>query len=370
MKMHKHIQALSLLLAILALTALNGCQQPADPADPVGDTTDPVVVSTTPINGAVGVAIINDPITAVFSEEMDPESFVGTTFTLYDGVAFVPGSVMYDVATLKAVFTPTGYLDAGNEYTATVTTGVTDVAGNSMVADKVWTFTTTVDIGNGLMPVNLGTAASFVVLAKTAVSTVPASVITGDVGISPAAESFMTGFSQPKATGYSTSPQVTGFMYAADSTPPTPANMTTAVSNMEAAYVDAAGRPLPDFVELHTGNLGGQTLAPGLYKYALSVTIPTNVTLAGGENDVWIFQIGEDLTVSDAVIMTLTGGAKAKNIFWQVAEVVDIGTTAHFEGNILCMTSITLKTNASMNGRALAQTLVALQQATITKPAQ
>ena len=139
---------------------------------------------------------------------------------------------------------------------------------------------------------------------------------------------------------------------------------------MEAAYTDAATRPDPDFTNLHGGNLGGQTLLAGLYIYGGDVTIPSAVTLSGGANDVWIFQISGDLIMSNAVIMTLAGGAKANNIFWQVAETVEIGTTAQFHGNILCMTSITLKTNAVMNGRTLAQTLVALDKATITKPAQ
>jgi hypothetical protein len=180
----------------------------------------------------------------------------------------------------------------------------------------------------------------------------------------------MTGFSQTKATGYSTSPQVTGYMYAADMTPPTPSKMTTAISDMQTAYVDAAGRATPDYTNLHTGSLGGQVLVPGLYKYTTAVTILTNVTLSGGANDVWIFQIAEDLTMADAVIMTLSGGARAKNVYWQVAGKVELGTTSQFKGNILCMTSITLKTNAVMDGRALAQSLVALDKATITKPAQ
>jgi hypothetical protein len=137
---------------------------------------------------------------------------------------------------------------------------------------------------------------------------------------------------------------------------------------MDSAYTDAAGRPLPDFSELGTGNLGGLTLVPGLYKWTNNVTIPTNVIIAGGPNDVWIFQIAGNLTMSSAVKITLSGGAQASHIFWQIAGEATLGTTSHFEGTILSMTGITLQTGASMNGRALAQTAVILDANTITTP--
>ncbi len=151
-------------------------------------------------------------------------------------------------------------------------------------------------------------------------------------------------------------------------TTPTNSNLTTAVLNMQAAYTDAAGRPTPNFLNLGAGEIGGQTLVPGLYKWTTGVTISSDVTISGGPNDVWIFQIPGNLAMSPAKNVFLSGGAKAKNIFWQVAGFVDIGTTAHFEGIMLCQTAITLKTGASMNGRALAQTAVALDQNTVTKP--
>ena len=137
---------------------------------------------------------------------------------------------------------------------------------------------------------------------------------------------------------------------------------------MDSAYTDAAGRPSPDFSEPGTGNLGGLTLVPGLYKWTNNVTIPTNVTIAGGPNDVWIFQISGNLTMSSAVKITLSGGALASNIFWQVAGEATLGTTAQFEGIILSMTGITFQTGASMDGRALAQTAVILDANAITAP--
>ena len=98
------------------------------------------------------------------------------------------------------------------------------------------------------------------------------------------------------------------------------------------------------------------------------MTVPTNITLSGGANDTWIFQISGDLTVSSAKNMILTGGAQAKNIFWQVAGQATFGSNSHVEGNILSMTGITLQTGASLNGRALAQTAVVLAGNTVVKP--
>lgn len=214
----------------------------------------------------------------------------------------------------------------------------------------------------------LGTAGDFAILAKTAISTVPDSVITGDIGISPEAESSMTGFSQTAAGGHSLSDQVTGFLYAADMADPTPAKMTTAISDMETAYTDAAGRVDPDFLDAHTGLIGGATLLPGLYKWNTTVSALTNVTLSGGSDDTWIFQVEGDLSIAGAVQVILAGGAQAGNIFWQVTGTVTMGATSHFEGVILGMTSITMNNQATMNGRALAQTNVALDMATVTEP--
>ena len=224
--------------------------------------------------------------------------------------------------------------------------------------------------GRGPAPVNLGAAGNYVILAKSGVSTVPASAITGDIGLSPAAESFVTGFSLTAdgTNQFSTSPQVTGRVYAADKTAPTPSNLTTAVANMQTAYTDAAGRAA-DYTELGAGNIGGRNLGPATYKWGTGVLIPTNVTLTGGPNDVWIFQIAQDITVASGVKIILAGGALPKNIFWQSFGVVNLGTTAHFEGVVLSQTSINLDTGASANGRLLAQTAVTLDANAVTQPA-
>jgi hypothetical protein len=223
--------------------------------------------------------------------------------------------------------------------------------------------------GKGPAPVVLWEGGSYVILAKSAISTTGVTALTGNVGLSPAAASFITGFSLlAPPTTFSTSSQVTGQVFAADYDPPTPTNLTTAVNDMLTAYTDAAGRA-PDYTELGAGDIGGLTLPPATYKWGTGVLIPTNVTLNGGPNDVWIFQIAQGITQASAAKVILTGGALPKNVFWQVFGVVDIGTTAHMEGVILAQTSITLRTGASANGRLLAQTAVTLDSNAVTQPA-
>jgi hypothetical protein len=225
-------------------------------------------------------------------------------------------------------------------------------------------------LGHGPAPVVLAAAGTYVILAKEATSNVPTSTITGNMGLSPAAASFITGFdlSLPAGGAFSTSSQVTGNVYAADYAVPTPSNLTTAVGAMEAAYTDAAGRPTPDHLELATGNIGGLTLPAGLYKWTNTVTIPGNVTLNGGANDVWIFQIAGGITQASAARVVLTGGALPQNVFWQVAGVVSIGTTAHMEGVVLAQTAITRATGATVKGRLLAQSAITLAGNTIVGP--
>jgi hypothetical protein len=219
-------------------------------------------------------------------------------------------------------------------------------------------------------PVNLGTAGNFVILAKSGISTVPTSAITGDIGVSPIHATAITGFSLSLAAGspFATSAQVTGNVYASDYAVPTPANLTTAVSDMETAYTAAAGRATPDFTELGAGQIGGLTLVPGLYKWGTDVLISSDVTLSGGPNDVWVFQIAGKITQANGTKVLLAGGAQAENAFWQAFGLVSLGTTSHFEGIILTKSLISLGTGATINGRLLAQTAVTLDANTVTAP--
>jgi hypothetical protein len=144
--------------------------------------------------------------------------------------------------------------------------------------------------------------------------------------------------------------------------------LTTAVEDKGFAYTDAAGRAA-DVTELGAGNIGGLNLGPATYKWSTNLLIPTNVTLTGGANDVWIFQVAQGLTVSSGAQVILAGGALAKNVFWQTFAAADLGTTSKFSGVILSSTSIAMKTGASINGRLLAGTAVTLDQNTVTQPA-
>ena len=222
------------------------------------------------------------------------------------------------------------------------------------------------DTGMGPVPVSLGTAGTFAILSKTGITDVYASAIVGDVGTSP-----ITGAALLLSCG-----EVSGRTYVVDAAGPLPCAvndatlLTAAVGDMGFAYDDAAGRLYPDVTELGAGEIGGLTLQPGLYKWGTGVLITTDVTLSGGPNDVWIFQVAGTLNQGNATRVTLAGGARAKNIFWQVAGAVTVGTTAHFEGVILAKTMIAVNTGASVTGRLLAQTAVTLQMNAVTQPAR
>jgi hypothetical protein len=223
--------------------------------------------------------------------------------------------------------------------------------------------------GLGPGPVNLGAAGNYVILAKSGVSTVPTSNVTGNIGLSPVTSTALTGFSQTNDSSntFSTSAQVTGKIYCADYTDPTPPNLTTAVNNMQTAYTTAAGLPAK-VTELGAGNIGGLTLAPGVYKWGTGVTIPTNLTLAGGANDTWVFQIAQTLDLAAATSVILSGGAKASNIVWQVAGIVTLNTTSSMQGIILAQTKIDMLAGSSINGRLYAQTAVNLSSSVVTQP--
>jgi hypothetical protein len=217
--------------------------------------------------------------------------------------------------------------------------------------------------GKGPAPLDLKSASSFAVLTKSGVTDVPTSVVTGDVGASP-----ITG-----AAMNLTCVEVTGKSYSVDAAGPLPCRitnatlLTAAIKDMMTAYTDAAGRTLPTATNLGAGEIGGLTIAPGLYKWGTGVTISTDVTLSGGPNDVWIFQVAQTLGQASQTKVVLSGGAQAKNVFWQTSGDVTIQASAQFNGVVLSQTAINLKTGASVNGQLLAQTQVTLEQNTVTK---
>jgi hypothetical protein len=212
--------------------------------------------------------------------------------------------------------------------------------------------------------VDLGDAKGFAILSKTGITNVYQSTISlGDVGTSP-----ITG-----AAIHLTIGEVDWAMYTVDAAGPagsTPdaTRLTAAVGAMETAYVDAAGRSTTIPAELGAGEIGGLELAPGVYKWSSDLLISTDVTLSGGEDDVWIFQVAGTLNLANGKEVTLKGGALEKNIFWQVAGAVTLGTNANFKGIVLGKTMIAVNTGAVVNGRLLAQTAVTLQKNSIIAP--
>ena len=364
-------------LAALPLAALLACF--AIPTLAHGTT----VRSTNPSSGAVNTptstngdnnVVTGTAVSATFSVPMNPATIDSSpagsvlTFTLKGSSGdYVDGTVALNAAKTVATFTPTdSELRPDEKYTATITTAAESAGGVALPDPIKWSFTTGDRPFTGQAPVNLGTAGDFAILTKTGITDVYKSSVVGSVGTSP-----ITG-----AALLLRCTEVAGMVYTVNAAEPLPCRvtspslLTTAIGDMGFAYTDAAGRSIPDYTELGAGEIGGLTLTRGLYKWGSGVSISTSVTLSGGPNDVWIFQIAKNLTQASATGITLAGGAQAKNIFWQVAGQVSIGTTAHFEGVILSKTLIAIKTGASANSRLLAQTAVTLEQNAITQPTQ
>jgi hypothetical protein len=222
--------------------------------------------------------------------------------------------------------------------------------------------------------VDLGLAGDYVILAESGISTTGVTSVTGNMGINPAAATAITGFGLilPAGGAFSTSTLVVGNVYAPSYAAPTPANLVTAVNDMHTAYTTANGLVVPAPVnELMAGNLNGQTLTKGIYKWSTGVTITTGIILDGGGDNcaTFIFQVAQDLTIANSAIITLQNGAQAKNIFWVVAgSGAILGTNVDFKGNILCKTLISLNTTARVTGRLLAQTAVTLNASTVILP--
>ncbi len=381
---------------------------PGAAGTPGASATDPTVGTASPSNSAtnvptstnswngVGNVVTGTLATATFTEAMDPATInsspAGTllTFTLKETASGtnVPGTVAMNTAHTAATFTPTAAaLTPNTDYTATVTTAAKNTGGTAMANPVAWSFKTAAVATTGQAPVNLGTAGDYAVFANTGIANATACLtpcITGDMGVGPGVTSTaitLWGLSVDASNTFSTSPQVTGQIFAKDYIGPpatTPTRVNTASLDMGLAYNDAAGRTAaagPPFLNLGAGTLTTQTLAPGVYTWGTPVSLGAGqiLTLSGSPTDVWIFQITGTLTTAATASVQLTGGALPKNVFWQVAGAsVNVGAApAHFEGVILCgsICAINVGNQATMNSRLLSQTAVNLDQTTVTQPA-
>ncbi len=370
---------------------------PGIAGSPGASATNPTVVSSSPSNGATNVAsstngagnlVTPKTLTVTFSEAMDPATLnsspAGTlsTFTLkVTGGANVPGTVAMSAANTIATFTPTSALAANTDFTATITTAAKNAGGTAMPNPIVWTFKTNAVARVAQAPLNLGRAGTFAIFTNTAVTSAGAgSNVQGNVGTNGGGAG--TTIACPEVTPLGVSFVFTndaGYAGGAICNPAAPAQdgvFTLATAgDMAAAIGDAKARVVPDFVNTPgAGNLSGQVLAPGLYQFtgAGGVLIDnTGVTLAGGPDDVWIFQITGDLTVQNNAIITLGPTVQAKNIFWQVGGGAGaiIGSAVQFKGIVLADFGISLTPGSTVLGRLFANTLVALSTSTITPPA-
>lgn len=333
------------------------------------------VTSTTPVNGATAVAL-NAPITATFSEALDPLTLTATTFTVTQAGAAVPGTSTCAGAT--AIFTPASLLAPSTPYTATITSGARSMSGSALASPRQWTFTTWTqadqDVTQVIVP--LGSSSNFAILASAAITNIPTSSITGDIGLTPDTGSNISGFSDPM-----TCPEVAGHVYAVDVTGPAcalndPVLLTNAKTDAGIAFINAraAVRGTPQAI---SGDLNGLTLYPGLFESGTSLEISPGGILyldaQGDGNAVFIIRSATSITTSATSEVVLAGNAKAGNIYWTAGSAVTLGTNSIMKGTLIAGTAISLLTGANLEGRALNQGAAAeaitLDSCTIVVPA-
>jgi hypothetical protein len=323
------------------------------------DTTAPTVSSTIPTDTVTGVPI-NQTVNATFSKAMDPATITTANFTVTGPGGTVTGTVAYVAASQIATFTPATNLTTNTFYTATITTGATDLAGNALASDFVWSFTTGAQIETNLMSINLGSASTFAIMATAAISG-GGDQINGDVGLYPGS-----------AQGIPPS-EINGVIHVDD----------LAIKDAQAALLIAYNEAVSRSVNAQTlqGNLGGLTKTPGLYVNSSSVEISgtgpdaiLTLDAQGDANAVFIFKMASTLTIGTGTSIVLSGGAQAKNVYWQVGSSATLGTTSIFKGNILAAVTITVNNGAAVEGRLFAGSgggggSVTVQSSTITVPA-
>jgi hypothetical protein len=316
----------------------------------IADTTPPTVIGNYPV---LSGAPLNSTISATFSKPMDPATITATSFIVNVNKTSVAVSGTVTYAGTTASFKPTANLVANTNYTVTITTAAKDLAGNALRSAFKWTFTTSTGTGScAQATVDLKSAANFAILGGSTVTNTGSTTITnGDVGASPGTS--ITGFPPGIVNGTTTPGNVAATVHQ------TPANdvpSQTAQADLLTAYNDAVART--QCLITISGNIGGTTLAPGLYKSQSTLEISSgDLTLdAGGNaNAVFIIQVSTSFTSSSGLKVILAGGAQAKNIFWAIGSSATLGTTTVMYGTIMAGISISILTGATLHGRALAQ---------------
>lgn len=334
----------------------------------------PRVASVEPADFSTGVAL-NKTVVATFNMAMDPATINSTSFTLKQSGTLVGGNISYNGN--SAFFDPTVDFSANTVYTASITTDAENTAGVGLTDQYDWTFTTGTMAFNP--SVNLNSVERFGMIAGTAVSNNagPSQINNLDVGVSPGLRSSITGFlSVDGGPGLINN----GNFFAADDAAPIPAMLLQAKNDLNVAYLAAEGASSPAPATV-SGDIGGQTLAPGIYKSTSTLSIQNgNLTLdgQGDPNAEWIFQVASDFTTFGGAPfpspaggnVILIGGAQAKNIYWQVGSSATIGDYTSFNGNVLALTSVTMNAFSQAVGRMLctngAVTMTSTN--TITKP--
>ena len=325
------------------------------------DTTVPTVTLVNPAEDSLAICT-NKTVNVTFSESMAPLSLTTSTLTLAPSSTLgspVTAVVTYDALTRIASIKPSTNLTASTAYTATVlsgTQGAKDLAGNALQADKVWRFTT--GVGECQSPVALGSASNFAILASAAITNIPTSSITGDVGLTPDTGANITGFSAPL-----TCPEVVGRLYAVDSSGPACALvdavlLSNAKTDALAAFVNATGAARGTPTPIST-NLEGLTFYPGLYESLTSIDLSVGGVLTldaqGDPNAVFVIRSATAINALSTSQVVLSGGAKAHNVFWSAGSAITLGANSVMKGSLLASTAITLQTGAQLEGRALNQ---------------
>ena len=284
--------------------------------------------------------------------------------------AYNSGAIVELTATANSGFTFTGW--SGDANGSLNPLSVTMNANKNITAN----FVEDAVIPVGPAAIDLKTAGDFSILTQSGISSTGITSVQGNIGVSPAAAAAITGFglimdTNGESSHSSIATHVTGKVYASDYAPPTPSKLTVAVDDMQKAYTTANNLVTPaPVLEQGAGNLSGLTLAPGLYKWSTGVLISPDatVTLSGGANDTWVFQIAQDLTLLSSAKVNLIGGAQAKNITWVVAGQAVLGTNTVLYGTILSKTLISLNTGSKVTGKLMAQTAVTLNSSTVVAP--